>query len=79
MKHVYEIARIKSQDPNNDCVSMEHICKSVIGTAHTCGVEIVKSLDPVEYGDFLQQRKLVVAEQEDKLQELRAAKLLRVV
>ena len=57
---------------------MEQICRSVIGTAHSCGIEVVKDLDAAEYGLFLEERRKVVEQQETELQEAKAAKLLRV-
>jgi len=78
LRHVYEIARIKSQDPCFDHIPMERICKMVIGAAHSCGVEVVRHLDAEEYGAFLEERRKIVEEQETELQEAKAAKLLRV-
>ena len=78
LRHIYEIARIKSQDPCFDYIPMERICKGIIGAAHTCGIDVVRDLDPVEYGAFLEERHRIVEEQETELQEAKAAKLLRV-
>jgi len=78
LRHVYEIARIKGQDPCFDNIPMERICKGVIATAHTCGIEVVRDLDAAEYGAFLEERRRIVEEQEAELQEAKAAKLLRV-
>uniref|UniRef100_A0A1B6CE75 Large ribosomal subunit protein uL11m n=1 Tax=Clastoptera arizonana TaxID=38151 RepID=A0A1B6CE75_9HEMI len=77
LKHVYEIARIKSSDPPLEEKSLEDICKMVIGIAHSCGIKVVKSLDPIEYQKFLEERKVIVEEQKKELQEKREAKLLR--
>jgi len=57
---------------------MERICKGVIGAAHSCGIEVVRHLDPEEYGAFLQERRQIVEQQEAELAEAKAAKLLRV-
>lgn len=78
LRHVYEIARIKSTDPCFDNIPMERICKSVIGAAHSCGIEVVRHLDSEEYGAFLDQRRQIVAQQDAELAEAKAAKLLRV-
>jgi len=78
LRHVYEIARIKSADPCFENISMERICKSVIGAAHSCGVDVVRHLDAEEYGAFLEERRQIVEQQETELQEAKAAKLLRV-
>lgn len=58
---------------------METICRSVIGAAHSLGVEVVKSLSADDYREFLEERRKVVDEQLAELEESRAAKMLRVV
>lgn len=78
LKHVYEIAKIKVNDPPNKGMSLEEMCKCIIGTAHSCGIEVVKSLDPVEYEEFLKERKQRLEEFEQNLEESRQAKLLRL-
>lgn len=78
LKHVYEIAKIKSEDPCWENTPLESICKSIISAAHTCGIEVVRNLDPQEYGEFLEERRRIVQEQEDELLEARQAKLMRV-
>eukprot|EP00850_Spirogloea_muscicola_P005538 SM000025S08433 [mRNA] locus=s25:758347:759294:- [translate_table: standard] len=45
LKHVYEIARIKQQDPDCQYMPLEGICRSVIGTARTMGIAVRRSLD----------------------------------
>ncbi|KAK8743707.1 hypothetical protein OTU49_001222 [Cherax quadricarinatus] len=77
LKHVYEIAKIKQQDPPLHLTPLKQICELVIGSAHSCGVEVVKDLDPKEYGEFLMERSTVVEEQLAELKEKREAKLLR--
>lgn len=59
-------------------VPMEEICRSVIGTAHSCGIQVVKEVKPEEYGKFLEDRKEIVAQQEKELEEQRQAKMLRL-
>ena len=78
LKHVYEIAKVKSQDPVWENISMENICKSVIGSAHSIGVEVVKNYDIDEYREFLEERRITVKEQEDELEEQRLAKMMRL-
>ena len=79
LKHVYEIAKIKSQDSTFTNVPMKTICHSVIGTAHSCGIEVVRQdLDPLEYAEFLTERRQIVKDQEQELQDAKAAKMLRV-
>ena len=78
LKHIYEIATIKMKDPCWKHFPMERICKSIIGTAHSCGIEVVKDYDMGWYGEFLEERKRVVEEQKTQLEELKASKLMRV-
>lgn len=77
LKHVYEIAKIKIQDPPLVLTPLKQLCELIIGTARTCGVEVVRDLDPKEYGEFLKERIEVVEEQLKELKELKEAKLLR--
>ncbi|XP_014283030.1 large ribosomal subunit protein uL11m [Halyomorpha halys] len=77
LKHLYEIAKIKSTDSVNECLSLEDLCRKFVGIAHSCGIEIVKELDSNEYQQFLQHRKKVVDDQKKELQEKREAKMLR--
>uniref|UniRef100_A0A1B6GVV9 Large ribosomal subunit protein uL11m n=1 Tax=Cuerna arida TaxID=1464854 RepID=A0A1B6GVV9_9HEMI len=77
LKHVYEIAKIKMEDPPNALKSMEYMCKQVIKTAHSMGIEVVKTLDPEEYQKFLDERREIVAQQRKELEEKKEAKLLR--
>lgn len=41
LKHVYEIAKIKAQDVEKFNVSLESVCKSVIGSAKSAGIHVV--------------------------------------
>nr|CAG4652307.1 EOG090X0I63 [Triops cancriformis] len=77
LKHIYEIAKLKQEDEALKIESLETICKSLIGAARSCGIEVVKSLDPVEYGQFLEDRKYTVALQLKELQEKKEARMLR--
>jgi large subunit ribosomal protein L11 len=45
LRHVYEIAKVKQSDPYCQYMPLESICKSVIGTANTMGIKVVKELD----------------------------------
>jgi len=76
-KHVYEIAKIKAQDALYDYIPFKDLCQRVIDEARTCGVQVVPSLTVEEYAEFLENRKVIVAEQQTKLEEERKAKLLR--
>lgn len=77
LKHLYEIAAIKIQDPPNALLTMQQMCMALLGTARTCGIEVVRGLDAAEYEQFLQERQLVIDEQKRELQEKREAKMLR--
>lgn len=77
LRHLYEIAAIKLQDPPNALLTLEQMTQMLVGVARSCGVEIVKRLDEKEYEQFLEQRKLIVEQQRADLQEKREAKMLR--
>ncbi|XP_063367544.1 large ribosomal subunit protein uL11m [Cydia amplana] len=77
LKHLYEIAKIKQQDPPLEWRPLEEICTMLIATARTCGIQVVRDLDAKEYEEFLAERKLAVEEQKKQLQEKREAKMLR--
>lgn len=74
---MYEIAKIKSEDPPLALMSLQQITQMLVGIAHTIGIKIVRDLDPKEYEEFLIERAKVVAEEQKQLQEAREAKLLR--
>ncbi|XP_017047122.1 39S ribosomal protein L11, mitochondrial [Drosophila ficusphila] len=77
LKHLYEIAAIKIQDPPNALLTMKQMCEMLISIARTCGIKVVKEIDPAEYGEFLEERKTIVEQQRRELQEKREAKMLR--
>lgn len=77
LKHLYEIAAVKMQDPPNALLTHKQVCDMLVGVARTCGIEIVRDLDAEEYGNFLEERKGVVEQQKKELQEKREAKMLR--
>ncbi|XP_056648748.1 39S ribosomal protein L11, mitochondrial [Diorhabda sublineata] len=77
LKHVYEIAKIKQTDPTLEIKTLEDVCKMIVGIAKSCGIEVVKDLNAEEYGEFLNQRKLIVEQQKKELQEKKEAKMLR--
>ncbi|KAJ1984572.1 mitochondrial 54S ribosomal protein YmL19 [Dimargaris cristalligena] len=41
LKHIYEIAKIKKNDPSMVSVDLYKICKSIIGSARSVGVKVV--------------------------------------
>lgn len=77
LKHLYEIAAVKIQDPPNALLTMEQMCNMLIGVAKSCGIQVVRDLDPDEYAQFLVERKEIEAQQKAELQEKREAKMLR--
>lgn len=40
LKHVYEIAKIKSEDSIYECVPMKKICEDVIRAAYQSGIKV---------------------------------------
>lgn len=77
LKHVYEIAKIKQEDFFLQTVPLQELCRLVIGTARSCGIQVVRDLDPKEYEEFLIERKEIVEQQKKELQEKKEAKMLR--
>uniref|UniRef100_A0A8C8VEY0 Large ribosomal subunit protein uL11m n=1 Tax=Pelusios castaneus TaxID=367368 RepID=A0A8C8VEY0_9SAUR len=80
LKHLYEIALVKSKNPNfvvRD-TSLEKVVKSLIGTARTLGIQVVRDLSAEEYAMFQKQREealaAAAAEAEAKAGELAVAK-----
>ena len=45
VKHIYEIAKVKQSDPYCQFLPLESICKSIIGTANSMGIKVVKDLE----------------------------------
>jgi len=76
-KHVYEIAKIKSQDENFQEFDLQYLCDKVIDAAYDCGIKIVDQLDPIEYGKFLDERKKIVEQELAEIKAAKGAKLLR--
>lgn len=77
LKHIYEIAKIKQEDPGLDIKPLSEICRYLIGTAKSLGIEVVKELDVQEYAEFLKERAAIIEQQKKELQEKREAKMLR--
>lgn len=44
VRQLYEIAKIKQQDPNLQNASLLGICRMLKGTARTCGIRVVEHL-----------------------------------
>lgn len=78
LKHIYEIAKIKIEDPPLQVRTLESVCFMLVGIAKSLGLEVVRdNLDGKEYGDFLTEKKAIVQQQKKELEEKREAKLLR--
>ncbi|CAD6240904.1 GSCOCG00008991001-RA-CDS [Cotesia congregata] len=77
LKHLYEIAKIKSEDPPLSLLTLEQITQMFVGIARTIGIQIVRDLDADEYAKFLKEREVIVAEQKKAIQEAKEAKMLR--
>ncbi|XP_075157378.1 mitochondrial ribosomal protein L11 [Haematobia irritans] len=77
LKHLYEIAAIKIQDPPNALLTMQQMCEMLVGIARTCGIKVVRELKAEDYAVFLEERRAIVEEQRRELQEKREAKMLR--
>lgn len=77
LKHLYEIALIKSQDIAYQASTMQEIVDVAMHCARMSGIAVVKNIDPDEYAKFLQERLKIIEEQKAELQAKREAKLLR--
>jgi large subunit ribosomal protein L11 len=45
---IYEIALIKSKDTSNEGQTLEALCKSIVGTAHSQGIEVRDDVEELE-------------------------------
>ncbi|XP_075044757.1 large ribosomal subunit protein uL11m [Mixophyes fleayi] len=62
LKQLYEIAVMKSQDEAfvlRDMPLIE-VVKSMIGSARSLGIKVVRDLSAEEYGKFLEERRIVI-------------------
>ncbi|XP_015171222.1 PREDICTED: 39S ribosomal protein L11, mitochondrial [Polistes dominula] len=78
LKHLYEIAKIKSEDPPLALMSLQQICIMIVGIARTVGIQIVREIDPKEYEEFLKERELKVEERRNQRRLIKESKLLRM-
>lgn len=79
LKHVYEIAKVKSKDEWYDCVPLSKICQEIIDEARYMGFEVVRDLDESDYAKFLQYREGVIQEQIKLIEERRQQRIQRTV
>lgn len=77
LKHLYEIAKIKSEDRTMALLTLEQICNMIVGIARTCGIQIVRDLDPEEYKEFLQNRQQAIMQHDEELRLAKESKMLR--
>uniref|UniRef100_A0A0N4ZG44 Large ribosomal subunit protein uL11m n=1 Tax=Parastrongyloides trichosuri TaxID=131310 RepID=A0A0N4ZG44_PARTI len=78
VKHIYEIAKVKSKDKVMVGVPLKDICIGIIKTCRTIGIEVQKEdLNPEELKAFLENRREIVAGQLKDIADKKAAKMLR--
>jgi large subunit ribosomal protein L11 len=80
LKHIYEIAKVKSRDRLLVGIPLQVICGMLIVTSRSVGIEVIRDSDthtPEGYRAFLETRKQVVSDQLRALGERKAAKMLR--
>ncbi|KAK6745037.1 hypothetical protein RB195_011632 [Necator americanus] len=60
VKHIYEIAKVKSKDKCLVGVPLQEICRQIIKQCRTLGIEVQREdLDPVELKKFLDERRQI--------------------
>lgn len=79
IKHIYEIAKIKHEDPfeKYQLFELDQVVKRVKLIADNMGIEVTRELDAAEYEEFLKARFAYLEELDRKLEEERLAKLQR--
>ncbi|XP_005660717.1 39S ribosomal protein L11, mitochondrial isoform X3 [Sus scrofa] len=67
LKHVYEIARVKAQDDAFALqdVPLSSVVRSIIGSARSLGIRVVKDLSSEELAAFQKERALFLAAQRE--------------
>lgn len=65
------------EDPPNALLTLQQMCQMMVGIARTCGIEIVREIDPVEYKQFLKDREALIAEYCEELRLAKESKVLR--
>ncbi|XP_026572262.1 39S ribosomal protein L11, mitochondrial [Pseudonaja textilis] len=81
LKHLYEIALVKSQDYSFVIRDwpLETVIRSLIGTARSIGIKVVKELNAEEYGVFLKEREERLAAEAEARAAERVAKKKEIV
>jgi hypothetical protein len=78
VKHIYEIAKVKSHDKTMIGMPLKEICQMVIERAMEIGIKVQnEDMDASEYKQFLDGRREIVKKQLDDIAQKEAAKLLR--
>lgn len=77
LKHIYEIAKLKNEDPPLQSKSLEDVCKMVIGIAHKLGILVVRDLSAEEYDSFLKNREILLKEKQEERERVKQAKMNR--
>uniref|UniRef100_A0A9L0SJX3 Large ribosomal subunit protein uL11m n=1 Tax=Equus caballus TaxID=9796 RepID=A0A9L0SJX3_HORSE len=67
LKHVYEIARIKAQDDAFALqdVPLSSVVRSILGSARSMGIRVVKDLSSEELAAFQKERAIFLAAQKE--------------
>ncbi|VUZ44938.1 unnamed protein product [Hymenolepis diminuta] len=89
LKHIYEIACLKKEDPALKTWSLQAICASLISEAHRVGIQVLSREEEAElrgdpetaavnYAEFLRRRDEEVAQRKKTLEEKKQAKMMRV-
>ncbi|XP_005699980.1 large ribosomal subunit protein uL11m isoform X2 [Ovis aries] len=67
LKHVYEIARVKARDDAFALqdVPLSSVVRSIIGSARSLGIRVVKDLSSEELAAFQKERALFLAAQKE--------------
>ncbi|KAI6176757.1 F-box/SPRY domain-containing protein 1 [Aphelenchoides bicaudatus] len=78
VKHIYEIAKVKSKDRTLVGIPLRDIVHALLITARSVGIKVQnEDLDPVELKEFLDNRREVVAAKLKAFADLKASKMLR--
>lgn len=67
LKHIYEIASVKAKDEafSMQDVPLSSVVRSIIGSARSLGIRVVKDLGAEELAAFQKERAVVLAAQKE--------------
>ncbi|EEB19723.1 mitochondrial 50S ribosomal protein L11, putative [Pediculus humanus corporis] len=79
LKHAYEIAKIKHNDPYEkfQLFDLEQVVRRVLLVARQNGIEITRDLDPNEYQTFLKERFAYLEELDKQIEAEKMAKFAK--